>query len=319
MDTNELNSWFRKTLKYKGPSVNKLDVEVDGFNFSIVSDPPMNRIRVQAEICDTKDVDLKLVLRANYHSTQDVHYSIHLGKVYGLFTHWLKELTEFELDKAYNQILELAKNTLMGVYWSGDMVLSPAIEEAEEEELTEDKPKMVLSPAFEKTEDKKITDDELMNSWADCCNESDQHLKGRLLEGFVKSFLSRESGFKRINTLRTENEEFDLLIVNDVESPHWQNYHSPFILLECKNTRDKIPISDVRNFFWKIENHSNACKLGFLVSVGGFTKGSIDELMRLGSREFVVGLIDGDDINEFFEEPIPVTDFLIHSLINSIK
>lgn len=299
MKSKELKTWLRENFGYKGSVEGKILVKVGRFKVTLWFDPPADRMRIHTPICDASDINHAEVLKANYHSTQDVHYAIHLGKLNALYTHWLDDLTQRELGQAFSQVVQLAQNTLLGEYYSGDMILYPAYREAEQERTTKQTVKKM---------------------WNNVLAETKSNKKGKAFEEFVKSFLYLESGFKKPKpNFRTKSEEIDILIKNDVLSPHWVMYNSPYIMVECKNWSKRIEAKHIRDFISKIENHEGYSTMGFYFAVKGFTSGCMDELTGIRRSPLKLALIDGNMVDEFLNSDLELREFLEDNLSKSIR
>jgi hypothetical protein len=91
------------------------------------------------------------------------------------------------------------------------------------------------------------------------------------------------SGFSVTGRVRTETEEIDISIRNgSTEAPF--NREEALIIAECKNWSGKCGKDEFVLFREKIENRSQRCSLGFLISWNGFA-GTITKEMLRGSRE----------------------------------
>ena len=299
MKSKELKAWLQKNFGYKGPVDGQVHIKAGKFKLVMWFDPPANRMRIHTPICDAADVNLSEVLKANFHSTQDVHYAIHKGKLFAVYTHWLDELTKFEIEKAFYEVVNLAQNTLLGEYYSGDMILVPAYREAEQERATKQSVKKLWNIVKKDTNPKK---------------------KGKLFEEFVKLFLGLDQGLGIAKpNIKTKSEEIDLLIRNKILSPHWVMYNSPFIMVECKNWSEKIEAKHIRDFISKIRNHEGYSTMGLYFSVNGFTSGCRDELVGLRNSPMKLALIDGNMIDKFLNSDFELREFLEESLSKSIR
>lgn len=298
MNVKQLRSWFRTRLGYKGSDF-FISTNVGIFDVHVWAEPSTDRIRIHIPICDVSDIDVKEALEANFHSTQDVHYAIHKGKIYSVFTHWFSDLTEREMDEGLQQVIQLAQNTIHGEYYSGNMILVSAYNESLKDKLTKSKVKRL---------------------WPQCQKITTPKKRGKQFEIFVKKLLSLEQGFQVVKAnLRTVNEEIDILIQNKVISPHWLKYGSPYIFVECKNHKDKIESKDIREFVAKIRNHPGHCTLGFFFSANGFTDGCYKELIGLRNTQVKLALIDGDMIETFFKKNQELKEFLEDKIPLSIQ
>lgn len=121
--------------------------------------------------------------------------------------------------------------------------------------------------------------------------------KGRLLEEFTARVFGTIAGLTTIGRIRTATEEIDVTLLNDSKDPRLVR-ESAIILVECKNWSSKCGKDEFVVFKSKIENRSDRCTLGFLISWNGFT-GTITSEMLRGSRErTLVVPLAGSDLRE---------------------
>jgi hypothetical protein len=90
-------------------------------------------------------------------------------------------------------------------------------------------------------------------------------------------------GFTVTGRIRTATEEIDIAILNGSDDPRFRR-ESAILLAECKNWSDKCGKDEFVLFKEKIENRSNRCSIGFLISWNGFKSTVTKEMLR-GSRE----------------------------------
>jgi hypothetical protein len=107
--------------------------------------------------------------------------------------------------------------------------------------------------------------------------------KGRSLEELCSRLFETVAGFAVTGRVRTETEEIDISIRNgSAESPF--NREEALILAECKNWSGKCGKDELVLFRQKIENRSQRCSVGVLISWNGFA-GTVTKEMLRGSRE----------------------------------
>ena len=107
--------------------------------------------------------------------------------------------------------------------------------------------------------------------------------RGRSLEELVSRLFETIPGFNVTDRIRTATEEIDIAVLNDSTEPRFRR-ESAILLAECKNWSGKCGKNEFVLFKEKIENRSNRCSLGFLVSWNGFKNTVTKETLR-GSRE----------------------------------
>ena len=156
--------------------------------------------------------------------------------------------------------------------------------------------------------------------WIDSIKEQDKHKKGKKLEIFLMNFFCCNGNFElsKIRKL-TDNEEIDIELKHKSNDSFWTQLNSQFVFIESKNWTSKVGSPDVKIFKDKIISHKNLCRVGFMVSVNGFTDGCETKKIRIVGQNAVLVLIDGSGINKFFEEDVSVQQFLEHMLSLAIK
>ncbi|MEH2178964.1 hypothetical protein [Nostoc sp.] len=119
--------------------------------------------------------------------------------------------------------------------------------------------------------------------------------RGRSLEEVVSRLFETIPGFTVKDRIRTATEEIDITVLNDSNDPRFKR-ESAILLAECKNWSDKCGKNEFVLFKEKIDNRSNRCSLGFLISWNGFKDTVTKEMLR-GSREHTLVVpITGKDI-----------------------
>jgi hypothetical protein len=122
--------------------------------------------------------------------------------------------------------------------------------------------------------------------------------KGKALEELSCKLFESIPGFS-INGFdqETETEEIDLILLNNSNDPRFRR-ESVILLVECKNWSSRCGKNEFVIFKEKIENRSNRCSLGFLISWNGFTETITKEMLR-GSREQpLIVLLEGKHIKQ---------------------
>ena len=140
--------------------------------------------------------------------------------------------------------------------------------------------------------------DKLLNS-IDQTKNIDE--KGRSLEELMCRLFEQVDGFSVAGRVRTATEEIDVTIINDSNDPRFRR-EAALLVAECKNWSSKCGKNEFVIFKEKIDNRSQRCTLGFLISWNGFKTTVTKELLR-GSRENVLIVpITGKDIREAVAE-----------------
>lgn len=128
-------------------------------------------------------------------------------------------------------------------------------------------------------------------------DESSLDKKGAALEKLTIALFESIPGFHVKNNSVTRTEEIDLVVINGHDDPRWKT-GSPLILVECKNRSIACGKNDIVQFKAKLENRRSQCRLGFVVSMKGFSETFKNELLRNSTGDLVIAMIDGEMIRE---------------------
>jgi DNA-binding NarL/FixJ family response regulator len=134
----------------------------------------------------------------------------------------------------------------------------------------------------------------ILADWEIIEKYTDHKKKGRYLENLVALLLGTIQGWSVQERARTSNEEFDLVVRNEINDTFWIQRGS-FILVECKNWSGKRQPerAECDAFYRKIQRRSpEYCRLGIFVSLGGVSEGFIKEvkLPSEGGRPVIIVL-----------------------------
>ncbi|MCW8929489.1 MAG: restriction endonuclease, partial [Gammaproteobacteria bacterium] len=100
------------------------------------------------------------------------------------------------------------------------------------------------------------------------------HEKGKRFEEFAKRFFKQSFNVIDVNR-NTENGEIDLILENKGTDPFWTEWGGD-IFVECKNWSVNRPLKETATFSNKVRMSRG--KLGFFVSVSGFTEDALRTL-----------------------------------------
>ena len=121
--------------------------------------------------------------------------------------------------------------------------------------------------------------------------------KGRSLEELCARLFETVPGFVVTQRIRTATEEIDIAIRNGSKETPFDREEA-LILAECKNWSGRCGKDEFVLFLEKIQNRSQRCSLGFLISWNGFAVTVTKEMLR-GSRErSLVVPMSGKDIRD---------------------
>ena len=149
---------------------------------------------------------------------------------------------------------------------------------------------------------------ELSQLWAKCQRAANPQMKGRYLEDFVEALFAYVFHIVSKDRL-TDFGEIDLICEQRELNAFWGRWQSDFFV-ECKNHKDKSPVSDINEFIGK----ASACgaSLAFFVSMTGFTRYAINSLRGSWGKPGVpdVVWVSGKDIEGWLEYAEAIESFL---------
>jgi hypothetical protein len=151
----------------------------------------------------------------------------------------------------------------------------------------------------------------LSDLWYQLNVEKDKIKKGLELELFMQVLLEIIDGVKIIDRrINNGDEEIDIVTTNHIADTFWISLQSPLLLFECKNWISNIGVKELRDFEGKLRNHNNLCRIGFFISVNGFSSECIEQLKRMGRQEHILVLIKGSDIEELITNELNIKPWL---------
>lgn len=141
---------------------------------------------------------------------------------------------------------------------------------------------------------------QVMEILAICDSTENKYEKGRLLEDLIELLFTSNNSLDLVDKrVSTGDEEIDLVVKNNISRPFWIAFGSPLFFIECKNWSSPVGSKHVRDFELKLQNHAKLAKVGFFVSINGFSSEVYGELKRLGRDQYHIVLLDRDDIREY--------------------
>jgi hypothetical protein len=144
-----------------------------------------------------------------------------------------------------------------------------------------------------------------------CDCEMPSFQRGKLLEELTELIFTSNNSLELIGKrISTGDEEIDLIIKNNIDRPFWMAFQLPTFFVECKNWSSKVGSKELRDFEGKMRNHAKFTKLGFFVSVGGFTKDVADEMKRLGRDDYHIVLLARAQLDEFANSDVEFFNWL---------
>lgn len=121
----------------------------------------------------------------------------------------------------------------------------------------------------------------LLDSYAECKNESHNYNKGIKFENFI-SLLFGDMGFEHIikRYIDESRSEIDLIVRNDIDDLFLSKF-GKYFLIECKNMPTKNIDKNMLVVFWsKLEHSANMSEFGIFATTGNFAKTAYLELIR---------------------------------------
>lgn len=135
---------------------------------------------------------------------------------------------------------------------------------------------------------------------ASCDKAQSKHEKGYSLERLTELLFTSNNSLELVDKrVSTGDEEIDLVVKNNIHKPFWLAFNSPLFFIECKNWGLPVGVKEIRNFEIKLRNHMKLAKIGFFVSINGFTNEVDNELKRAGRDDYHLVLITRHEINEY--------------------
>jgi len=123
--------------------------------------------------------------------------------------------------------------------------------------------------------------------------------KGRRLENFTATLIDSIDGLSIIEkNLKSDFEELDLIVKNNIKSPFIQSINSPIILVECKNWTKPVGIEEARVFESKIRELGQRANLGIFVALNGVTPPFKKHLNNLKRENYTILVLTNKEIEE---------------------
>lgn len=137
----------------------------------------------------------------------------------------------------------------------------------------------------------------IRGKWRESMSLTTSHEKGISLEELLVLIFSSIQGFIPSHRVRTQTEEIDISVRNESRDPFWSKF-TPFILVECKNWSTSCGKNEVVLFREKLTNRVGYSKVGFLISMNGFTTTVTKEILRGSQGDYLIVPIDGNNLKE---------------------
>jgi Holliday junction resolvase-like predicted endonuclease len=136
--------------------------------------------------------------------------------------------------------------------------------------------------------------------------------RGDALESLVEALVRAEGAELTVieKNFRTAEEEIDIVLSNSLADPFWVAQRSPLILVECKNWKESVGVSELRVLESKMRDRGALCRIGIFVSLSGFTKPFIEHLRRFQETGGIIFAVDGSDLAKMVEARERLTNWL---------
>lgn len=138
-------------------------------------------------------------------------------------------------------------------------------------------------------------DQHIRRLWSELPSETNAQRKGRVLEELLAEIFRSVPGFTVHPNERSDDEEIDLFITN--RAADWAT-ESPYFLVEAKNWSSRVGPEHYDRFLRKLERRAGRVRLGFLVSLGGFTEGVQTTWAADRTKPELVVLVDRPDLEQ---------------------
>jgi len=137
---------------------------------------------------------------------------------------------------------------------------------------------------------------ELIDRGIECCYQATTNsAKGKTLEWLLHFMFSQVTGFRvRECNYRTASEELDIVIqLTTLDGARcWSHMSAPFLVAEAKNRQEKTGQEVISKLNTIISLKRGTCKIGFVVSLSGFTSDAHTQVLKLASVDRIFVLMD---------------------------
>lgn len=125
------------------------------------------------------------------------------------------------------------------------------------------------------------------------------------LESLTKQLFESIPGFKDVvANVRSSTEEIDLMLRNESSDSFWAQ-QGPFIMVECKSWKRRVPRRELDVFASKMSRRAGWCRLGFFVSLSGFTRDFHVTLRHYIASNVLIVPIDGERLTQLCNHDDP--------------
>ena len=135
----------------------------------------------------------------------------------------------------------------------------------------------------------------IRNGLRACKAAATNDLKGKTLEWLLHFMFSQVRDFRvRSCNYRTASEELDVVVqlTNLDPARCWSHLGAPFLIVEAQNRKDKSGQEVVSKLNTIISVKRGTCKVGFVVSLSGFTSDAHTQVLKLAATDRTFVLLD---------------------------
>ena len=135
----------------------------------------------------------------------------------------------------------------------------------------------------------------IRNGLLACRAATTNDLKGKTLEWLLHFMFSQVRDFRvRSCNYRTASEELDVVVQLTNLDPVrcWAHLGAPFLIAEAKNRKEKAGQEVVSKLNTIISVKRGTCKIGFVVSLSGFTSDAHTQVLKLAAVDRTFVLLD---------------------------
>lgn len=126
--------------------------------------------------------------------------------------------------------------------------------------------------------------------------EADPQRRGRQLEELTALLMASIPGFEVVERQRSLDEEIDLLITNKSPDLFWTK-QGTYFLVECRYRAEKSGPKDLDAFASKLQRRFGQAKLGFFISMAGFTEGFHSDAAARRQGDTLIIPLDATDLD----------------------
>lgn len=147
--------------------------------------------------------------------------------------------------------------------------------------------------------------------YAEAKNTTNAYQKGYKFEQFV-IILFGQMGFNHIQrrVIDQSRNEVDLIIRNEINDGLLQKF-KPYILVECKNTEEKVDKNQFIQFFDKLKNTSGMANLGVFITAKSMKDTAYREAMRKSNETVKVIFISNIEISRLIKSRNILEEFKV--------